>query len=113
MILTLKEGDNVQINSRVITIETITDSYKFRTDQLMEVSILKTDSGPKVDDQGLVLSMNNHDTFIIMSENPLYQRLIFEEMRWVFDLDFGNVLASSFSTGKGKFDLYRQERRVS
>lgn len=113
MILTLKEGDNVQINNREINIETLNDCYRFRTDQLIEICILKTDSGPKVDDQGLVLSMNNHDTFIIMSENPLYQRLIFEEMRWVFDLDFRNVLASSFSKGKGKFDLYRQEQLVS
>lgn len=72
MILTLKEGDNVQINSREIKIETQTSRYSFQTDQLIEVSILKTGSGPKVDDQGLVLSMNNHDTFIIMSENPLY-----------------------------------------
>ena len=113
MVVTLDKGDDVQISSREICITTQHERYRFQTDQLMEVSILKTDSGPKVDDQGLVLSMSSHDTFIIMSENPLYQRLIFEEMRWIFDLDFNNVLVASFSKGKGKFDLYRQERMVS
>ena len=113
MVVTLSNEDNVQISSREINISTPDDSYQFQTDQLMEISILKTDSGPKVDDKGLVLFMNNNDTFIIMSENPLYQKLIFEEMRWVFDLDFSSVLAASFSKGKGKFDLYRQEQRVS
>jgi len=113
MVHTLNNGDTVHISNKEINITTAFDKYLFRTDQLKEVSILTTGGGPAVDDTGLVLSMDNHDTFVVMSENPVYWKLLFEDMRYMCNIDYTNVLAASFSTGRGKFDLYRQEKCAS
>ena len=113
MIFTLHEGDNVQISNQEINITTPVSRYQFNADQLMEVSILTTDSGPKVDDTGLVLFMDNDDAFIIMSENPLYRKLIFQDMRELVDIDYSSVLAASFATERGMFERYRYDRCVN
>lgn len=113
MFFTLKDEDTIRFEDNQIIMSVSGQTLTCQADRILSAGIMTTNQGPIKDDVGLVLLMDNDDTIIIMSEHPLFQKVLFEELKAVIEIDYQIVLEAMAHADNGLFIVYRRKGIVT
>ena len=97
MKLCIENDDTICIKNNCIEVDIKNIKYSFNKSEIEEIHIITTNLGPAYCDMCLAIKINNKDTTVIfiMSEHPLYNRFLFEELNQIVDLDYQAIIEAA------------------
>lgn len=101
----LSNIDLISCDSKSIKIEINSATTEIVISSVDKISIFTTDKGPFNDDMALaIFALNN--VYLIKSEHPLYQHLLFEEIGKALALDYQAIINASSNCSNAEFIIF-------
>lgn len=110
----IKNDDIINIKNSCIEVTAKNKKYTFDKSEIEEISIITNNLGPFNDDMGLTIKINKSAgffkkfTIFIMSENPLFEKILFDELKEIADIDYDAVTQAMSCVENKEFVLYKQ-----
>lgn len=82
--------------------------YAFELSEIEEVIIITNDLGPFYDDMCLAIKMDGETAIFIMSEHPMYQAFLFDQLGKAVVIDYNKIIEASLCTENNIFVLYKR-----
>ena len=101
-------SDKLYIDNENIIAEVLGEKYTFKITDIDLVMIITNDLGPFYDDMCLAICINQNTVIFIMSEHPLYQTFLFDQLGKSIELNYDNVIKASTCTDNNTFLLYKK-----
>lgn len=110
MKICIENDDKIIIKDNCIEVYVQKEKYCFDKSEIEEINIITTDLGPFYDDMCLTIRFSRKDDVVvfIMSEHPLYKKILFEELSHIVDLDFQAIIEASTCTENKTFLVYKR-----
>ena len=86
--------------------------YHFSLSEIEEVLIITNDLGPFYDDMCLAIMIDSQTAIFIMSEHPMYQTFLFEQLGKVLPLDYNKIIEASICTENNIFVIYKKNKNT-
>ena len=110
MKICIENNDKIFIKDNCIEVYAKNQKYCFDKSEIEEINIITTDLGPFYDDMCLAIKVTGKEDLgvFIMSEHPLYQKFLFDELKQIVDLDFQAIIEASTCTEDKIFLIYKR-----
>lgn len=103
----LSNENIIKCDSKYMEIE-IENALSFLLiDNIIKVSVITSNKGPVEDDMGLAIKFHD-EVYVLMSEHPLYNNFLFEELGKVIELDFQAITDAASSCDNAEFIVYEK-----
>lgn len=101
----LAHDDSIHCDSQRLKIEHQGKPAEFVLSLVEKLSILTTDRGPFEDDMALAVFVFE-EVFLLPSQHPLYEQLLFDQLGKVFPLNYSAITAASASCDPAEFVIF-------
>ena len=106
-IFTLKNNDAVEISADEIKMNIDGEAVCFKIAEILKIAILTSNQGPFVDDVALAITIEDR-VFVILSENKLFEKFLFDGISKKITIDFQKVMEASSCTENAEFIIYHK-----
>ena len=114
MKILIEKNDIICIKNKHIEVTAKNNNYCFDRSEIVQIDIITTDKGPFYDDMCLAIRINKEsasteEVFIfIMSEHPLYEKFLFDELKEIIDINYEAIIDASTCTESKVFMVYKK-----